>query len=110
MAAPDDDEDWTITVLSALRAQFRQRAGPSRAGADWAVALRHGGEDEKRVTVRTYADDVGAVPREREAEMVVDYVKGLLASGWTPEQFRWRPGELVVPSPVVKRRGWWRFW
>jgi hypothetical protein len=109
MAAPDHD-DWTITVLSALRAQFRQPAGPSRAGADWAVSLRHGADDEKRVMVRTYADDVGAVPREQEAELVVDYLKRLLASGWTPEQYRWRPGELVVPAPSENKRAWWRFW
>ena len=110
--------DWTVSVTGALRAHFNQPSGPSRAGADWAVLLTSGSE-QKRVLVRTYADEVGTIGDKAEAQLVIAYVTSLLESGWSPTQYKGEPGELVVPrqstnapgtrAPSAKRP-WWRFW
>lgn len=108
---------WNVSVTGALRAHFKQPAGPSRAGADWSVSLVGDGA-QHRVMVRTYADDFGSLAEADEARVVVAYVGQLIESGWTPDQYTGKPGELVVPRemplpPGVQpgsKRPWWRFW
>lgn len=111
---------WTVSVTAALRPHFKQPGGASRAGADWAVTLA-GDAGQKKVLVRAYADDVGALPPEDEARLVMAFVGQLIESGWTPEQYRGTPGELVVPrqpgvspaqspEPLAAKRPWWRVW
>lgn len=109
----------TVSVTGALRAHFKQPGGPSRAGADWAVVVDDG-DQQKRILVRTYADDVGPISdKNDEAQLVIAYVAGLLESGWSPEQYKGEPGELVVPrgqtpapreNASASKRPWWRFW
>jgi hypothetical protein len=92
-----DISPWKISVLSALRAHFLQPDGPSRAGADWLVALERGAETNK-VMVRVYADDVRGMPPAQEAQVAAGYVAELLKSGWLPGNYQGVPGELTVPS------------
>lgn len=116
MANPDG---VSISVLSALRAHFKQPSGPSRAGADWTVRLSGGEGQEEHITVRTYADEVGRISEDEEAGLVVRHVAQLLESGWSPAQYRGTPGELLVGRPASStapaavpsapaKQPWWR--
>jgi hypothetical protein len=94
MASP---EGFNVRAIQGLRAHFKQASGPSRAGADWALALTNSA-GERRILVRTYADDVGQLSPEQEAQLAVEYVGHLIRSGWSPDQYRGESGELVVPK------------
>jgi hypothetical protein len=87
--------DWTITVTGALRAHFKQLDGTSRPGADWIVALAQRG-DVKRIMVRVYAENALGKSPEQEAQMVAEYVGGLLGSGWSPADYHGEPGEITI--------------
>ena len=68
---------------------------------------------QNRVFVRAYADDVGKIADQDEARLVIAYVASLLESGWSPLQYKGTPGELVVPrqsAPPSVKRPWWRLW
>jgi hypothetical protein len=93
MASPG----FNIRALQGIRAHFKQASGPSRAGADWTLALTNSG-GERRILVRTYTDDVGQLSAEQEVQLVVEYVRHLIQSGWSPDQYRGEPGELLVPK------------
>jgi hypothetical protein len=84
-------------VLRGLRAHFNQPSAPSRPGTDWAISLTNSA-GERRILVRTYAEDVGGLSQEQEAQLAVEYVGQLIQSGWSPDQYRGEPGELVVPK------------
>ena len=88
-------EGYNISVISGLRASFKQPAGPSRAGTDWAVSLANS-SGERQIFVRTYGDDIGEISQEQEVRLVIDFVAQLLSSGWSPEKYLGKPGELVV--------------
>ena len=53
---------------------------------------------ERKILVRTYSDDAGELSLEQEAQLAVEYVRHLIQAGWSPEQYRGEPGELVVPK------------
>lgn len=53
---------------------------------------------ERKILVRTYTDDVGELSPEQEAQLAVEYIGHLIQTGWSPEQYRGEPGELVVPK------------
>jgi hypothetical protein len=94
MATP---EGFNIRAVQGLRAHFKQPSGPSRPGADWAISLTNSA-GERKVLVRTYADAIGQLSPEQEAQLAVDYVGHLIQTGWSPDQYRGEPGELVVPK------------
>ena len=94
MATP---KGFNVRVLQGLRADFKQPSGPSRAGTDWAISLTSS-SGERRILVRTYANDVGPISQEQEARLALEYVGQLIRSGWSPDQYRGEPGELVVPK------------
>jgi len=94
MATP---EGFKVRALQGLRAHFKQPSGPSRPGADWAISLVNSA-GERKILVRTYADEVGPLSPEQEAQLAVAYVGHLIESGWSPDQYRGEPGELVVPK------------
>jgi hypothetical protein len=94
MATP---EGFNVRALQGLRAHFKQASGPSRPGADWAISLTNS-TGERKILVRTYADDVGQLSPEQEAQLAVAYVGHLIQTGWVPDQYRGEPGELVVPK------------
>ena len=94
MATP---EGFNVRVLQGLRAHFKQPSGPSRPGTDWAISLTNL-RGERRILVRTYADDVGHVSQEQDARLALEYVGKLIQSGWSPDQYKGEPGELVVPK------------
>src|SRR4051794_5852922 len=89
---------WGISLLGGLSAHFFQEDGSSKPGTDFAVSLNNG-SGEKRILVRIY-DDNCARGSKQQAEAVVGYVATLLQSGWTPDQYKEEPGELVVPKDV----------
>jgi hypothetical protein len=101
MATP---EGFNVRVLNGLRAHFKQASGPSRPGTDWAISLTNS-SGEHRILVRTYADDAGRRSQEREAQLAVEYVGHLIQSGWSPDQYRGAPGELVVPKGFGSAQG-----
>lgn len=84
-----------VRVLQGLRAHFKQPSGPSRAGTDWLISLTDS-SGERKIFVRTYADEVGPLPPEQEAQLAAEYVGHLIQSGWSPEQYQGEPGELVA--------------
>ena len=90
-------EGFNVRVMQGPRAQFKQASGPSRPGADWAISLTNSA-GERRILVRTYADDIGPLSPEREAQLAVEYIGNLNQTGWSPDQYRGEPGELVVPK------------
>jgi hypothetical protein len=94
MAAP---EGFNVRALQGLQAHFNQPSGPSRPGADWMISLANSA-GERKILVRTYADDVGPLSPEQEAQLAVEYVGHLIQAGWSPDQYRGEPGELVVPK------------
>jgi hypothetical protein len=108
---------WKISVVSALRASFLQPNGPSRPGADWLVVLERGTE-AKKLLVRIFADDAVGMSPVQVAQLAVGYVAKLIGSGWSPLDYKGKPGELTVPpralglSAVAKpiTKPWWRFW
>jgi hypothetical protein len=89
-------EGFHVRAVRGLRAHFNQPSGPSRPGTDWVVALTNS-TGERQILVRTYADEVGERSPAQEAELAVEYVGHLIQNGWTPDQYRDEPGELVVP-------------
>lgn len=91
------EQRYTVSLLQGLQAHFKQPSGPSRLGTDWAISIASAA-GERRVLVRTYADDVGQIPQDQEARLALEFVQRLLDSGWTPEQYGQTPGELVVPK------------
>ena len=93
-------EGFHVRALQVLRAHFNQPSGPSRAGADWVIALTNSA-GERRILVRTYADNVGELSPAQEADLAVEYVGHLIQTGWSPDQYRDEPGELVVPRGFV---------
>lgn len=101
MTAP---EGFNIRALQGLRAHFKQASGPSRAGADWALLLTNSA-GERRILVRTYSDDVGQLSPEQEAQLAVEYVGHLIQNGWSPDQYRGEPGELVVSERFAGSQG-----
>ena len=97
----DNPVGWTVSVSSFIRAHFFQPTGPSRAGADWVVALTRGSESTK-VMVRVYADTIPGRSPEQEQELAARYVLSLLNSGWSPADYRKTPGELTVPVSFIQ--------
>ena len=109
---------FDVRVLQGLRANFKQPSGPSRAGTDWAISLSNA-RGESTILVRTYADEVGPLSEEEEARLALEFIGQLIESGWTPEQYRGEPGELVAhgsTSTAVRKqdfrpkKSWWQFW
>jgi hypothetical protein len=94
MATP---EGFNVRVVDGLRAHFKQPAGPSRPGTEWAISLTSSA-GERQIFVRTYADDFGQLSQEQEAQLALEYVGHLIQTGWSPEQYRGEPGELIVPN------------
>ncbi|HEY1923058.1 MAG TPA: hypothetical protein VGG44_09950 [Tepidisphaeraceae bacterium] len=92
-----DDAAWKISVTSALRAHFKQPAGPSKPGAEWLVILSCPG-NETSVMVRAYDEDVVGYSTVQEAKAVATYVGELLRTGWSPASYRQLPGELTLPK------------
>jgi hypothetical protein len=104
-----EESGWTIAVVDALRAHFKQADGTSRPGVDWAVSLTKPGQ-ERRIIIRSYSDEVPDQPSEKAAQSIVSFVAGLLGSGWSPEQYSGAPGDLVCAATVEpKKKPWWRF-
>ena len=101
MAPP---EGFNVRALQGLRAHFKQPSGPSRPGADWAISLTNSA-GERKILVRTCADDIGQLSPEQEAQLVVQYVGHLIQTGWSPDQYRGEPGELVVPKGFAGLHG-----
>jgi len=105
---------WRIAVIDGLSAHFYTATGESKPGTDWAVSLKSGGS-EKRILVRVYDDNVARGPRQ-QTEAVIAFVARLINSGWSPDQYSGKPGELVVsvdfcPMPnEYEPTPWWRFW
>lgn len=52
---------------------------------------------ECKILVRAYADEVGELPPEQEAQLAVQFLGHLIETGWSPDQYRGDPGELVIP-------------
>jgi hypothetical protein len=107
---------WQVVVIRGLKAHFKQDDGSSKAGTDWAVAIRDDLREHK-ILVRAYADDVLQADQTQEAAMVGDFVGRLLDQGWTPDEWTGRPGELTLPGNIAKGetpapnpKPWWRFW
>jgi hypothetical protein len=107
---------WRATVKDGLQASFPQPGGPSRPGTDWVVALSNG-KTERRVIVRSYADEGRDTAPEFDARVVLSYINELVARGWTPDDYKSKPGELVVPAdqkivtaPTVDAKPWWKLW
>ena len=101
---------YQVTAVSSLEAWFKQPAGPSRPGVDW--ALRISGGLTASVIARTYF--AGSRPRKAELSGLQahaeNYVRQQLENGWTPDD----SGLLVIeePAPVLPpgpRRPWWKF-
>lgn len=88
--------ECSIKMLQGLKVHFKQPDGTSRPGTDWMVAVNDG-RRECRILVRVYAGDVAKVGQQRETAMVVEYVAGLLRSGWTLDNYKGEPGELTLP-------------
>ena len=106
---------WRATVKDGLQAWFLQPSGPSRPGTDWVVTLTNG-KTERRVFVRSYSDEGRDAAPETEARIVLSYINDLFARGWTPDDYKSEPGELVVPADqkigaatTVGIKPWWRF-
>jgi hypothetical protein len=111
-------EGYNVRVLQGLSAHFKQPAGPSRAGTDWAVLLSNS-RGEKQILVRTYADENGSLSQEEQAELALQFVGQLIQSGWQPEQYRGEPGELVASHTASQalpraehkpKKPWWQLW
>jgi hypothetical protein len=104
-------KNWRVSVVSTLDGHFVQKTGPNKPGTECIVSLRKWFV-EQRILVRIYADNVSRGPKQSIA--VVAFVNSLLQSGWTPDQYKGEPGELVVPmrfnvpptQDFAKR--WWR--
>jgi hypothetical protein len=103
---------WQVEFVDKFDADFSQFKGPRKRGTDCTVAVSDG-SNTQRIIVRIYVDNVSRGPKQADA--VVAYVRSLLDSGWTPEQYNREPGELVVPVRLqvllpIERKPWWRFW
>jgi hypothetical protein len=74
----------TITVENSLAAHFKQSAGPSLPGIEW--ALRISGEFNQVVLVRTLSHSQLPTPEEKRAlaGKAVQFLKAKLEQGWTP--------------------------
>jgi hypothetical protein len=102
---------WRVSVISKSDGEFTQQSGPNKPGTDCTVSLKRW-TGEQRIIVRIYADNVSRGLKQSDA--VVAFVNSLLRSGWTPDQFKGEPGELVVPMrfkvPPTKdcSKRWWR--
>jgi hypothetical protein len=105
---------WRITVTRGLSAHFYTESGVSKPGSDWAVSLKRG-RSEKRILVRIYDDNV-ARGELQQTHAIIAFVARLIDSGWTPDDYKAQPGELVVPTQFRPRpedyqpKPWWRFW
>lgn len=75
----------TITIENGLAAYFKQAAGPSRPGVDWAIRIS--GERAGMAMVRTYFSS--DPPQESERQMLADkairLIQQKLAEGWVPQ-------------------------
>jgi hypothetical protein len=109
-----NDSGWQVSVLNGLSAHFEQPSGPSKAGTDWAVWLTNGA-GERRILVRIYEDNLAKGPKA-QAKAVLKCVASLLQSGWYPDEYKGKPGELTVPTNFNAgtadsiAKPWWRFW
>jgi hypothetical protein len=92
---------FDVQVTSALRAHFRQPDGSSRPGTDWVVLLADR-DEEHRILVRSYSDDAVATSVAQQMETVCDFVRTLLRSGWSPNDYRGLPGELVLTTTSAR--------
>jgi hypothetical protein len=90
-------EGFNVRALKGLRAHFNQPSAPSRPGTDWMISLANSA-GERKILVRTYADDIGPLSPEQESQLAVEYVGHLIQSGWSSDQYRGEPGELIVPK------------
>jgi hypothetical protein len=102
-------KSWRVSVVSTLDGHFAQKSGPNKPGADCTVSIRKW-FGEQRINVRIYADNVSRGPKRSIA--VVAFVNTLLQSGWTPDEYKGEPGELVVPMrfnvpPTHDFAKWW---
>jgi hypothetical protein len=88
---------WIIRITGYLQAHFWQLDGTSRPGIDWAVSLTRNSE-AKRILVRAYEDAVINAPPEQAAQLVEGYVASLVDSGWSPDDYKGTPGELVFKN------------
>jgi hypothetical protein len=94
-----DGRDWKIFVGQGLHAYFKQPTGPSRSGADWIVDLSppEGSAAPYRVVVRVYDQDVAG---QAVGDLIVQFLRDLIDSGWSPADYRGVPGELTY-QPVL---------
>jgi hypothetical protein len=89
---------WQVRVTGSLRAYFKQPDGTSRPGIDWAVSLTSNSKT-KRILVRAYDEAVINGHSEQAAQLVLRYVVSLLDSGWSPDDYKSTPGELIYFKP-----------
>ena len=85
---------WVIQVTGYLQAHFYQDDGSSRPGIDCAVSLTNDSET-KGILVRAYDDAVINAPPEEVSRLIECYVASLVDSGWSPDDYKRKPGELV---------------
>ena len=81
-----------------------------KSGIAQAISLTNSAGEHK-IFVRIYKSDVGRLSAEQEAQLAVEYVGHLIQTGWSPDQYRGQPGELVVPkgfgsSQNAVKRSW----
>jgi hypothetical protein len=99
-ASPLSPRDgWVLTGMNGLSCHMKQPNGPSRPATLWTIKAESG-TIQKMLLVQDYADDPGGRTSEQSAAAAMQFVMELIRSGWSPNDYKGEPGELIVPDRI----------
>jgi len=88
---------WLLTGMAGLSCHMKQPNGPSRPATVWTIRAESG-NIQKMLLVQDYRDDPAGRTSEESAAGAMQFVVELIQSGWSPNDYKGKPGELVVPD------------